>query len=182
MEGTDMAHLKLISRFGILLAGLLLAFGALAPASALADAGGSNLPLKGWLAGTSTYYPTTCATHILVTGHATHFGLLTLEQDACITHNATNTVYTIVSGTWTMTAANGDQLWGAITSGTGIRTDASHVTYHVDRVSTGGTGRFADASSISTVVMYVHTLSVEPGPPPIAHNELEGTLDGLLSW
>jgi hypothetical protein len=176
-----MAHPRFGARFGILLAVLALAIGALAPASVLAKAGGSDLPFKGSFTGTSTYFPTTCAAHISLTGNATHFGLATIEQDACITHTADNMVYTIVSATWTMTAADGDQLWGTAT-GTGTRADPSHVTYLVDRISTGGTGRFADASATSTVVMYVHTLYVEAGPPPLAHNELEGTLDGLLSW
>ncbi len=176
-----MARFRPAARRGTLLAGLVLAVAAFAPGSALADVGGSNLPLKGSFTGTSTYYPATCAAHIVITGQMTHLGLMTLEQDACITHTPDNQTYTIVSGNWTMTAANGDQLFGTAT-GTGIRTDASHVTYTVVRTSTGGTGRFADASATGTGTMYVHTVAVEPGPPVIAHNELDGMFDGQLSW
>jgi hypothetical protein len=67
-------------------------------------------------------------------------------------------------------------------TGIGTRTDSSHVTYQIARISTGGTGRFADANATYAFTMCVHTLSIELCPPRIAHNDLEGTLDGQLGW
>lgn len=160
----------------ILLAGLALAIGVLLPGTALSAAGGSNLPLKGSFSGTSTYNPATHTAHILLTGTATHFGLMTFEQDAQVVPTGPSTFS--FTGTWTLTAANGDQLFGTA-AGTGTRTDPTHVTYVVDRTSTGGTGRFADATATFTTVTYSARLAPEGG---MMRNALEGTLDGQLSW
>lgn len=159
----------------ILLAGLALAVGALLTGSALSAVGGSNLPLKGSFSGSSTYNPSTYTAHILLTGTATHFGLMTFDQDAQVVPTATGYTY---FGTWTLTAANGDQLFGTA-EGIGTRTDPTHVTYVVDRTSTGGTGRFTDASATFTTLVYSTRIGVENG---MVINALEGTLDGQLSW
>jgi hypothetical protein len=173
-----MAHLRLTLRVGALLAGAVLALGALAPASALADVGGSNLPFKGTMNGTSTVDLTTLVGgvadgHAVLTGTASHFGLRTSELNVRI--NLPALTYT---GTFLWTAANGDQMWGLVV-GTGTRQDATHVTWVVDHISTGGSGRFADASATWTAIAHLTTVSND-GVTVLS--SVEGTFEGQLSW
>ncbi len=173
-----MAHHGLTARFGILLAGLMLAFGALAPVSALADAHGTNLPFHGTMNGTSTVDLTTLSGgfadgHALLTGTALHFGLRTSELTVHI--NLPALTYT---GTFLWTAANGDQMWGMV-AGAGTREDAAHVTWVVDHVSTGGTGRFADASATWVAIAHQTTVSNDG---VTVRNVIEGSFEGQLSW
>ena len=127
----------------ILLASLALAVGGLVPGSALPAAGGSNLPVQGSHSGYGTWNLLTGQFQVASTGPISHFGLTTVDQDVQAVPTGPNT--TIWFGTWTATAANGDQMFGTST-GTTVFTDAVHSTSLGIYTSTGGTGRFADAS------------------------------------
>jgi hypothetical protein len=173
-----MAHLRFMARVGTLLAGALLALGVLGPGLALGDAHGTNLPFKGTMNGTSTVDLTTLSGgvadgHAVLTGTTTHFGLRTSELNVRI--NLPALTYT---GTFLWTAANGDQMWGMVV-GTGTREDATHVTWVVDHTSTGGSGRFADASATWTAIARLTTVSND-GVTVV--NDVEGTFEGQLSW
>jgi hypothetical protein len=173
-----MANLQCIARFGVLLAALVLAFGALAPGSALAKAGGSDLPLKGSLSGTSVHDYATGHLEAVSTGNLTHLGLTTLAQDAQIVIVPGTPPTLSWTGTWTLTAANGDQLWGTAV-GIGTPTDATHIRLVLDYTLTGGTGRFQHASATFTAVVYHHQVSLVNA---VSYGEHEATLDGQLSW
>lgn len=160
-----------------LLAGLVLTVGVLLPGSALPAMGGSNLPLKGSITATSEHNLVTGQFHGVANGQLTHFGLMTLEQYAQIV--ITGPPITLnFTGTWTLTAANGDQLFGTAT-GIGHPTDATHITLVIDYTSTGGTGRFADASATFTATIYHTRTALVNG---ISYGEQQVTLDGELSW
>jgi hypothetical protein len=174
-----MAHLGFTARFGILLAGLVLAFGAVAPGSALAKAGGSDLPFKGSVTGTSVHNLVTGQLDAVSAGKLTHLGRATLEQQALILIIGTPPNHTLdVSGTWTLTAANGDKLSGT-SAGIGTPTDATHITLVIEYTATGGTGRFANASAEFTATFYHHQYLLEL---PVSYGEHVAMLDGHLSW
>jgi hypothetical protein len=160
----------------ILLAGLALAVGVLFPASAVPAVGGSDLPFNGSFAGTTVHDLATGHLDAVSTGEAEHFGLMTLEQQVQIALTGPTTRGW--SGTWTLTAANGDQLSGTAV-GTGVLTDPTHITFVIDYTSSGGTGRFADASATFTVTLYFHRVALVNG---ISYGEHEATLDGQLSF
>jgi hypothetical protein len=160
----------------ILLAGLALAVGVLLPASAMPAAGGSDLPLKGFHSGYSTTNLATGQGHLLTTGVGTHFGLSTSEQHLQLVPTGPGTFN--ASGTWTLTAANGDQMFGTFAS-SGRFTDAVHSTWLGNYVSTGGTGRFADASLTLSSSAEGTRVSLEG---VISTTFFEVTLVGQLSY
>jgi hypothetical protein len=159
----------------ILVAGLVLAFSLLGPGGAQASVGGSDLPFKGSFAGSSAHNLATGEFHSVWTGEASHFGISNLEQQAQVAFTGPTTLSFV--GTWTLTAANGDQLYGTAV-GTGIRTDATHITLVIDYTASGGTGRFADASATFTMLAYHARTALENG---ISYGEQQATLDGRLS-
>lgn len=161
----------------ILLLGLLLAACVLVPVSALPAVGGSNLPLKGSLSSTSEHNLVTGQFHGVGTGELTHLGLTTLEQNAQIVITGPPTTLHF-SGTWTLTAANGDQLFGTAT-GIGHPIDATHITLVIDYTSSDGTGRFADANATFTATIQHTRVALVDG---ISYGEQQSTLDGQLSW
>jgi hypothetical protein len=162
----------------VLLAGSVLAVGVLASGSALAAVRGSDLSLKGSVSGTSAHNLATGKVHAVSTGQLTHLGLTTVEQTALVVP-AGPTIFSW-SGTFTLTAANGDQMSGT-TVGTCTPT-ATSVRCVVDFTSTGGTGRFADASATLTMTL-LSRVSFDPGPPPISYGEHQNaTLVGHMSW
>ena len=145
----------------ILLAGLVLAVGVLPSGSALAAVGGSDLPLKGSVSGTSEHNLSTGNLHAVSTGRLTHFGLTKVEQTALVVP-AGSTFSWI--GTLTLTAANGDQMSGT-TVGTCTLTATSVIGCVVHFTSTGGTGQFTDASATLTMTL-LSRVSFAPGTPP----------------
>jgi hypothetical protein len=163
-------------RKAILLASLALAVGALVPSSALPAAGGSDLPLKGSFSGTTVHNLATGHLDGTSTGEFTHFGSSMLEQSVQVAITGATT--RSWSGTWTLTAANGDQLSGT-SVGTGSLTDPTHITFVLDYTATGGTGRFADASATFTITLYFHRVALVNG---ISYGEHDATLDGQLNW
>jgi hypothetical protein len=160
----------------IFLAGLALVVGVLAPGGALPAVGGSDLPLKGSFSGTTSHTLATGHLDAVSTGKSTHFGLTTLKQSVQVV--ATGPTTRSWSGTWTLTAANGDQMVGTCV-GMGTLTDPTHITFVIDYLSGGGTGRFADASATFTITLYFHRVALVSG---ISYGEHTATLQGQLSW
>lgn len=160
----------------ILLAGLALAVGVLLPASAMPAAGGSDLPFRAAGSGTGTTNLATGQGELTIPVLATHFGLSTFEQHFQLVPTGPGTFNS--AGTWTLTAANGDEMFGTLT-GTGHFTDAIHSTSLVDYASTGGTGRFADATLTFSAIVNGTRVSVEG---MVATTFFEGTAVGQLSY
>jgi hypothetical protein len=103
-------------------------------------------------------------THQTGTGEATRLGRYTAAGDATL-HQASQ----IVTGTWTLTAANGDLLFGTLVGGVGSVPTQGIGTYTV----AGGTGRFQGATgSFQQVITFA-------GPPAAVvpySDVLEGTI------
>jgi hypothetical protein len=156
-------------------AGLALAVSMLLPGSALAAVGGSDLPVIGSQAVSCVDNLATLQARCVGTGTASHFGLSTMEADLQLTPIATGFSE---SGTWTLTVANGDQMFGTVT-GTSTTTDGVHFLGLGTWVSTGGTGRLDDASATFHDVTSLTLVSVEG---VIATFSGEVTVVGRLSY
>jgi hypothetical protein len=101
------------------------------------------------------------------TGHPTQLGNYGAHYSECLLP-ATGTVR---DGSFTLTAANGDMVFGTY-GGQAFPTDDPNVLAYEDPgVITGGTGRFAGASGIVT----------QSGLANLATGEYEGTLTGSVS-
>ena len=158
------------------LTALAVALAALAPTSAAPAARGGDLPFKGVQSGFATTNLATGQAHLLTSGTMSHFGLSTGEQQLQLVPTGPGT-FTLL-GTWTLAAANGDQMFGTV-AGTIRFSDAVHSISVADYVSTGGTGRFADAGLTASAVVEGTRLSVEG---VIATTFFEGTIVGRLSY
>jgi hypothetical protein len=154
---------------------LALAVGVLLPGSALPARGGADLPFSASMAGLGTVNLVTGQGHNRLTAHASQLGLATLEESSQFVPIAPGVFLSI--GTLTLTAANGDQLFGGAT-GTGTTTDGVHFTFTLHAVFDSGTGRFAGASLAYDVTVHSTTVSVDG---TIATSELEATAVGSLS-
>jgi hypothetical protein len=149
--------------------------GVLAPASALPASGGTDLPFKATMSGQGTVNLVTGQAHNLLTANATHFGSSTLEEHSQIVPTGPGTFLSV--GTLTLTAANGDQMFGSA-RGTGTTTDGVHFTFSLHAVFGSGTGRFAGASLVYDVTVHSSTVSVAGA---VATNALEATAVGRFS-
>ena len=69
-----------------------------------------------------------------------------------------------------------------ITAGQCTRPSPTSVACEVVFTSSGGTGRFADASATFTITFNSARVALDPGPPPISYGEHNATLAGSLSW
>ena len=154
---------------------LALAVGVLPPGSALPARGGADLPFSASMAGLGTVNLVTGQGHNRLTAHASQFGFATLEESSQFVPIAPGMFVSI--GTLTLTAANGDQMFGGAT-GTGTTTDGVHFTFALHAVFTSGTGRFAGSSLAYDVTVHSTTVSVDGA---IATSELEATAVGTLS-
>ena len=128
-----------------LLAGLVLAGIVVAPSATMGAPNGTDRPLKGTLTVTTTINLVTGAATNVSSGQLSLLGAVTgssNEQFALMGANGFSW-----TGTGRVVAANGDQLFEAI-SGAGTFGPPMQST-RVDTV-TGGTGRFADASGTFT--------------------------------
>ncbi len=135
----------------VFLASLVLAVAATSPSVALAAAHGTDRPLKGTGTGTGTLNLVTGAETANFSGHLSHLGADTGHEDLALTLTSASTfTYT---GTRTIVAANGDELFSAVT-GAGTFTPGTAESTETDTI-TGGTGRFAGASG-----MYTDTISL----------------------
>jgi hypothetical protein len=101
------------------------------------------------------------------TGHSTRLGHYSGDYRECL-DPATGAV---TGGTFTLTAANGDKVFGTY-SGQALPTnDPNVVTYQDPGVITGGTGRFAGAGGVMTTT----------GLANLATGEYSGTITGRVS-
>ena len=137
------------SRNVITLAGLVVALAVLSPASALANTGGTDRPIKGAGTGTISLEPATGAFTGVVPGVSSHLGDITVHIEGVGARAADGTF--AGSGTATLVAANGDEMTGSITLSQTALPDGHTVTTVVVTI-TGGTGRFAGASGTLTVI------------------------------
>ena len=101
------------------------------------------------------------------TGHATHLGNYSGSYRECL-DPATGAV---TAGIFTLTAANGDKVFGTY-GGRALPTDNPNVVAYQDPgVITGGTGRFAGAGGILTT----------SGLADLATGEYTGTMGGSVA-
>jgi hypothetical protein len=149
---------------------VLAAFLAALALSAPAMAAGQQVPFKGHSSGTVTVtdvsYPLV-TTHVVGEGEATHLGHFTLTAEAVVDVSLPGGP---AAGSWTLTAANGDQLFVTFVA-TGI--DPTHG--HGDFTIVGGTGRFQGATGSYTQLI---TFASPPGSSPSTAytDRLEGTI------
>ncbi|HEX4526646.1 MAG TPA: hypothetical protein VH108_07890 [Gaiellaceae bacterium] len=159
----------------LLLVELAVAVAVLLPGSARPAQGGTDLPFAASMAGHGTVNLVTGQAHNQLVARATQFGLATLEESSQIVPVAPGVFLSI--GTLTLTAANGDQMFGSAT-GTGNTTDGVHFTFSLHAVFSSGTGRFAGASLAYDVQVHSTTVSVIGAT---ATSDLEATAVGRLS-
>jgi hypothetical protein len=130
-------------RKAIMIAGLVLALGVLAPGTALGKAGGTDRPVQGSGSGTTVLDLGTLAFVTDSTSVMSHVGRSTVDIDGVFTPTGPSTF--TVAGSLTLTAANGDQLFGDF-SGSGTNVASGGSTGTTATTITGGTGRFTGAS------------------------------------
>lgn len=149
-----------LRRFAFL-TGLVLALAATSPSAALAAAHGTDRPLTGTNIGTGTLDPDTGVQTVSFSGHLSHLGADTGDADLTLTFTSASTfTYT---GTRTFVAANGDEVFSAVT-GSGTSTPPAAESTETDTI-TGGTGRFAGATgtytnTVSSVIVSVTDTTV----------------------
>ena len=130
-----------------------------------------RLPLKGSESGTFQLLGP-CETGGLIlevtgSGRSTRLGSYSARYRECL-DPATGAV---TQGTFTLTAANGDKLFGTFAGQSTPTDDPGVVTYDDPGVITGGTGRFAGAGGTMTA----------SGHANMATGEYSGTITGGLS-
>ncbi|MGA6947167.1 MAG: hypothetical protein WBZ00_05370 [Solirubrobacterales bacterium] len=129
-----------------MIAGLVLVLGLLAPATALGKPGGTDRPIQGNGSGTTVLDLGTLTFVTDGTGTVSHLGKTTLHFDGVLTPTGPSTF--TIAGPVTLTAANGDQLFGN-TSGSGTLDGSGNARGTLVTTFTGGTGRFTRASGSS---------------------------------
>jgi hypothetical protein len=134
-------------RKAIMIAGLVLAFGVLAPATALGKAGGTDRPISVHQSGTTVVDVGTLAFTTETTGIVSHMGKSTAEIEGVITLTGPDTF--TIAGSAVIVAANGDELFGTFT-GSGTNTPGGGSEGTVDVTYSGGTGRFTNASGTAS--------------------------------
>jgi hypothetical protein len=145
-EGASMLLRRLIALAGLALFATI----AISPAGALAAAKGTDRPLKGTTTGSLTVSLPSGAATSSFTGNFSHLGATAGGDVATITLTSPTTfTYT---GTDTLVAANGDEVFSTFT-GSGAFTSATTIESTQVNTITGGTGRFADASGTFTVTI-----------------------------
>jgi len=80
------------------------------------------------------------------TARITHLGKSVSVFEHCSQADFSTGIFTYQDGVITITAANGDELWGTYGNGTAGFVSPTAVAWQDDFVLTGGTGRFAGAS------------------------------------
>ena len=130
-------------RKAIMITGLVLALGVLAPATALGNAGGTDRPVQGNGSGTTVLDFATLTFVTDSTSVVSHVGRSTVHIDGVVTPTGPSTF--TLAGSFTLTAANGDQQFGDF-SGSGMNDGSGGSTGTTATTITGGTGRFTGAS------------------------------------
>jgi hypothetical protein len=147
----------------------------LLPGSTLAAAGGSDLPVRGSHVGYMTMNVATLQTHAVTTGWVSHFGATTMEQD--VQGIPTGPTTRSFTGTWTMTLASGDQIFGTSSGEVGYQ-DSTHLAIVGEYLSTGGTGRLANTSMAMSVTVEATVVSFDGSSATLA---VEVTVTGRMS-
>jgi hypothetical protein len=158
---------------------LLLALVVLAPGVALGKAHGFDRPITGAFSQTATLDVATGSGTSEGTGIFSHLGKITLVSNGSGTITGSTINFT---GTSTLSAANGDQLFG-----TYIGTEQLSSIPAAGQVNeltlvltiTGGTGRFADASGTLTIDIHQEIVSFD-GATALSHDT--GTVRGRISY
>jgi hypothetical protein len=128
-------------RKATMITGLVLALGVSAPATALGKASGTDIQGSG--SGTTVLDLGTLAFVTDGTGTVSHLGQTTVHIDGVVTPTGPSTF--TIAGPLSLTAANGDQLFGDF-SGSGTNVASGGSTGTTATTITGGTGRFTGAS------------------------------------
>jgi hypothetical protein len=132
---------------------------------------GNDLTLKGSETGTFQLLGPCdtggIALEVTGTGRSTHLGEYSARYRECF-DPATGAV---TGGTFTLTVANGDTLYGTYGGQAFPTGDANAVAYDDPGVITGGTGRFAGASGIANT----------SGVANLATGEYSGAISGSVS-
>jgi hypothetical protein len=108
-----------------------------------------ELPFRGTVSGSSTRSPIDSC-HFLVTisaeGQATYLGNFTWQSTHTL--NVCTNPFTVSGGSVTLTAADGDQLFGTYTGTSHVipNTTPPVIAFDVTITITGGTGRFANTT------------------------------------
>jgi hypothetical protein len=156
----------------LIIATVVVALAALAPASALAKTGGTDRPLRGTESGTTTLNLATGAASADFTGELSHLGTFSGHSDVTVTFTSPSSFAAVGNGS--LEAASGDELFFDVTW-TGTFTATAIQTTAV-RTITGGTGRFAGASGTMTT----HLSSVYSSTTLVSRDT--GTTEGLISY
>ena len=134
-------------RKAIMIAGLILAVGVLAPAGALGKAGGTDRPIKGTASGTTELDLGSLTFTTDATGTTSHLGRTTTHLDAALTPTGADTF--TIAGSGTVVAADGSELFVTFT-GSGALDASGNPTGDLVTTIIGGTGRFENASGTLT--------------------------------
>jgi hypothetical protein len=137
----------------LVVATALVALAVVAPGQAVAKRGGTDRPLHGRGAGTSTADLATGVVMSQGIAHFSHLGKTTYTLDTTLTVTGSNTL--ALSGTGTFVAANRDRVFSTV-AGTGTFTGigpGQTATITLVFTVTGGTGRFAEASGTLTAIV-----------------------------
>ena len=154
---------------------LLLAVALGVGAVTLSVAAAEELPFKAMLTGNAHLSPTDDPSILrndeTGEGEATHLGHFTWADVEFANFAAIPGGVSVVA-TFTMTAANGDELYGEFTS-VGYFADPQTLVIQGEYEFTGGTGRFADASGSGEIDAFAF---LAPGLPFI------GTIKGTINF
>jgi hypothetical protein len=157
----------------IFLSSLVLAVAALSPALALGAAKGTDRPVTGTSTSTTTLNLATGTGTTDGTSQLSHFGRTTFHNE--FTFTITGDTITL-TGTDTEVAANGDELFSALTITASLSTGEGTGALTI----TGGTGRFADASGTSTLPTVTSTIVSTVGTIVTTHDT--NTIEGRISY
>jgi len=163
-------------RKAIMIAGLILAVGVLAPAGALGKAGGTDRPIKDTESGITALDLGSLTFSTDATGNTSHLGRTTTHLDAALTLTGPDTF--TLAGSGTIVAANGSELFVTFT-GSGTLEASGNTGGPVVLTITGGTGRF-DGASGSLAGSYSQVL--ESMNATTANYATDYSLNGTISY
>ena len=168
------------SRSRLFLSSVVLGVALTTPAAAAAAAGGTNLPLKGKSTGTASVDLATnpSPTTFSASGQLSHLGAVTATGEEFLTPlGAPPAIPYSLTGTETIVAANGDELFGMV-DGTGVNNAGA--TSGTNTVTiTGGTGRFAGASGSYTET-YTGAITSQVGT--VVSGPISTAIQGRISY
>jgi hypothetical protein len=163
-------------RKAMTLAGLALAVAALGPASAPAAVEGTDRPVQGSASGMDSVNVQTLAMEADINVLMSHLGESTahFQGQGALTPEGT----VAATGTFTIVAANGDELTGTFTLAGPAPSFGVH-TIDVVMAITGGSGRFAGATGTLSTTQLVTPLSLEG---TTLRQAMEGAVSGQISY